>query len=175
MKNIFTSILLCLAVTAFAQDTKKDTVKTGSYEDFGARIYDARIGRSMSVDPKASQNSPYNFADKQDTLQQDTASLTFEQLLDLNNMTFEIPKGHKEVKSINNRQMNYEKAYKHPTERFEVRYAIRHHDLKYTKQFFEMTVLNISGGQLPEYTPFNVEAAKNYHRFNDANISRIEI
>ncbi|MBA3707104.1 MAG: hypothetical protein H0W84_14740 [Bacteroidetes bacterium] len=61
MKNIFTSAFLCLAVTAFAQDTKKDSVKTGSYENFGARIYDARIGRYMAVDPKASQLNPYNF------------------------------------------------------------------------------------------------------------------
>ena len=64
MKNIFTSAFFFLAVTAFAQDTKKDTVKTGSYEDFGARIYDARIGRSMSVDPtQTKENDPYQFAD----------------------------------------------------------------------------------------------------------------
>lgn len=92
---------------------------------------------------------------------QDTTSLTFEKLLDLNNMTFDVPKGYNEVKVINNRQMNYEKAYKHPTERFEVRYAIRPHDLKYSKQIFEMTVLNISGGQLPEYTTFTPDAVKN--------------
>lgn len=70
MKTLFTSAFLCLAVTAFAQDTKKDTVKTGSYEDFGARIYDARIGRAMSVDPKQSkENNPYQFADTTKTKQ----------------------------------------------------------------------------------------------------------
>lgn len=66
MKNIFTSILLCLAFTAFAQDNKKDTTAL----DYGARIYDARIGRSMSVDPKqAKENNPYQFADSTKTKQ----------------------------------------------------------------------------------------------------------
>lgn len=118
MKSFFTSVLLCLAIFAFAQDTKKDT------------------------------------------LLQDTASLTFEKLLDLNNMTFEVPKGYNEVVPISNRQMNYEKAYQHPTERLEIRYAIRNHDFGITKQIFEMTVLNISDGQLPEYASFASDAVK---------------
>lgn len=67
MKNIFTSAFLFLAVTAFAQDTKKDTTTT---LDYGARIYDARIGRYMSVDPKQSkENNPYQFADTTKTKQ----------------------------------------------------------------------------------------------------------
>ena len=66
MKNIFTSAFLFLAVTAFAQDNKKDTTAL----DYGARIYDARIGRSMSVDPKQSkENNPYQFADTTNTKQ----------------------------------------------------------------------------------------------------------
>jgi hypothetical protein len=153
MKNIFTSTFLFLAVTAFAQDTKKDSTAL----DYGARIYDARIGRSMSVDPKSSQNNPYDFAQ---TTQKDS-TLTFKSLLQLNMMSFDAPKNYIEIKPIENRQMNFEKAYKHPTERFEVRYAIRNNELNIPKQVFEMTVLNISGGLLPEYTAFNAEAAKN--------------
>lgn len=158
MKNILAFIFLCLAVSAFAQDNKKDTASF----DYGARVYDARISRAMSVDPKATQgNNPYNFNNNQDTLQQDTINtVTFESLLDSTNMIFEPPKNYIEIEPIENRQMNYEKAYKHPTERFEVRYAIRKHDFGFYKQIFEMTVLNISGGQLPEYTPFGTEAVK---------------
>jgi RHS repeat-associated protein len=59
MKNILTSAFFFLAITAFAQDTKKDTTAL----DYGFRTYDARIGRYMSVDPQASQNNPYQFAD----------------------------------------------------------------------------------------------------------------
>lgn len=94
---------------------------------------------------------------------QDSTSVdpwSFESLLDSTNMTFEIPEGLIEIDPIENRQMNYEKAYKHPTERFEVRYAIRRHDMGIYKSIFEMTVLNISGGQLPEYTPFGSQAVK---------------
>ena len=97
----------------------------------------------------------------QDSLKVDTLNtVTFEMLLDSANMIFEAPKGYTEIEPIQNRQMNYEKAYKHPTERFEVRYAIRRHDFGWYHQIFEMTVLNISGGQLPEYSNFGTEAVK---------------
>ncbi len=61
MKFFFTSALLFLAVSAFAQDTKKDSAATN---DYGMRIYDARLKNYMSVDPKASQNNPYNFTEQ---------------------------------------------------------------------------------------------------------------
>lgn len=64
MKIVFTSALLCFTVSAFAQDNKKDTAQL---YDYGARIYDARIGRYMNVDPI--QNNPYKFADTTATKQ----------------------------------------------------------------------------------------------------------
>jgi len=61
MKTLFTSALLLLTLTSFAQDTKKDSATA---LDYGARIYDPRIARYISTDPKASeQNNPYKFAD----------------------------------------------------------------------------------------------------------------
>lgn len=64
MKTLFTSLFLCLAASAFAQDstiTKSDSVDLY----YGARIYDTRIGRSASADPKATQqNNPYQFEQK---------------------------------------------------------------------------------------------------------------
>lgn len=97
----------------------------------------------------------------QDSLKVDTSNkLTFEMLLDSTKMMFEAPKDFIEIEPIQNRQMNYEKAYKHPTERFEVRYAIRRHNFGWYHQMFEMTALNISGGRLPEYTNFGTEAVK---------------
>jgi hypothetical protein len=86
--------------------------------------------------------------------------ITFEELILRNNMSFTAPEGYTEIEPHENRQMNYEKAYKHPTEHFEVRYAVRSHEFNFYVQMFEMTVLNISGGQLPEYTPFGTDAVK---------------
>jgi len=65
MKNIFTLSLLCLSITTFAQDTKKDSVVAGSVEDYGMRMYDTRTLRYMSVDPvqQPNENNPYQFAD----------------------------------------------------------------------------------------------------------------
>jgi len=88
------------------------------------------------------------------------APLIIESKLDTSNMIFERPKDYIEIPVIENRQMNYEKAYKHPDENFEVRYAVRTHNNNFYKQIFEMTVLNISGGKLPEYTIFGTEAVK---------------
>lgn len=90
----------------------------------------------------------------------DSSVVTFQMQLDSSHMTFETPKGYIEIDPIPNRQMNYEKAFKHPSKRFEVRYAIRRHNYGWYRQMFEMTALNISGGRLPEYTNFGTEAVK---------------
>lgn len=67
MKTLFTSAFLCLAIAAFAQDSTKTKADSASLY-YGARIYDTRIGRSASVDPKASsQNNPYQFEQLSDS------------------------------------------------------------------------------------------------------------
>lgn len=53
----------------------------------------------------------------------------FIELLDRTKMKFTEPNGFKRTNPIENTQMNYELAYKHPNKRFEVRYAIRPMDL----------------------------------------------
>lgn len=64
MKTLFTSAFLCLAISAFAQDSTKTKSDSASL-DYGYRIYDTRIGRSASIDPKASpQNNPYKFTEQ---------------------------------------------------------------------------------------------------------------
>ena len=96
-----------------------------------------------------------------ENLDSDTVEeVTFEMLLDSNNMIFVAPVGFIETEPKQNGQMNYEKSYKHPTEKFEVRYAIRKHNFGWYKQMFEMTAKNISGGSLPEYTNFGTDAVK---------------
>lgn len=106
----------------------------------------------------------------------------FVELLDRAKMEFTEPAGYKQTKPIENGQMNWELAYKHPGKRLEVRYAIRPmddllkqykesestkkegdiyiHPNQWYKSVFEATVLNISGGQLPEYSIFDKSAVK---------------
>jgi hypothetical protein len=94
---------------------------------------------------------------------QDTTTVdpySFEALLDSCNMEFTAPLGYKEVSVIENMQMNYEKAYKHPTKNFEVRYALRRTKLNLPESMIMVTVLNISGGQIPEYNMFGTDAVK---------------
>ena len=57
--------------------------------------------------------------------------------------------------------MNYEKAFKHPEKKFEVRYAIRMmKENNMPEAILKMTTLNISGGKLPQHTIFPTEAVK---------------
>ncbi|MDR1516730.1 MAG: hypothetical protein LBS52_01295 [Dysgonamonadaceae bacterium] len=50
---------------------------------------------------------------------------TFTDLLNRANLTFQQTAGFEEVKTIENKQMNYEYAIKHLQKNFEIRYAIR--------------------------------------------------
>lgn len=108
---------------------------------------------------------------------------TFTRLLDRGKMSFLRPDGLVEVPTIENEQMNYEYALKYPDKNFEVRYAIRPLDIllkeyqkslkkkkegetilhpnKYYSPSLQATVLNISGGQLPDISQFDKEAVKN--------------
>lgn len=101
----------------------------------------------------------------------------FEQCIVRANMTFKAPEGYIEVSPIENEQMNWDKGFKHPSMRFEVRYKVWPLDSllfdfyesekhkkpgdininpnKWHKTVFEVTLLNISGGILPEYTEFD--------------------
>mgnify|MGYP001144088624 CR=1 FL=1 len=158
MKILFISVILCFAFSTFAQNTKQSTIVT---LDCTAMIYETHIHKSMNIEDGVNQKNNYcDFNDNKDILQQYSNAAVFQSFWDSTNMIFEPPKDYIEIEPIENRQMNYEKAYKHPNERFEVRYAIRNNKFNISKQIFEMTVLNISGGQLPEYTLFGTESVK---------------
>ncbi|HLP10394.1 MAG TPA: hypothetical protein VK177_00580 [Flavobacteriales bacterium] len=94
-------------------------------------------------------------------------------------MTFEEPKGYKEVKPVDNAQMDWEKSYKHPRKKFEVRYAVRPMDEELktyeasknnstasmvdpntcAPSLMQVTLLNISG-RMPDPNVFGSEAVK---------------
>ncbi len=108
---------------------------------------------------------------------------TFVSMLASGKLTFEKPIDYKEVKIIENRQMNYEYAIKHTKENFEVRYAIRplgklmdEYEEKMKNKgpldiyispnnwystLFMATAMNVSGGQEPNIIEFDKEAVKN--------------
>ncbi|MFP9113665.1 hypothetical protein ACLI1A_06965 [Flavobacterium sp. RHBU_3] len=106
----------------------------------------------------------------------------FKKLLDRNKMSYIPAEGYAEVPVIANDQMEYEYAVKHKTVALEVRYAIRPMDNEITEYkkwlknkpkgstminpdnlyeaLFQTTLLNISGGNLPEIGPFPPAAVK---------------
>jgi hypothetical protein len=116
------------------------------------------------------------------SLTSDELPKSFSELLVRAHMTFQYPEGLEETKIIENKQMNYEYALKYPKKKFEVRYAIRPldklmHDYRkkekkkgsgdininpneWYSSMLQATILNISGGQLPEITNFNKQAVK---------------
>lgn len=60
----------------------------------------------------------------------------FKELLERTQMTFTMPEGYIETEQIKNPHMQWEYSIKHPTEKFEIRYAIRPID-KMIKKFEE--------------------------------------
>lgn len=110
------------------------------------------------------------------------APTTFKDQLEKSGMTFEMPKGFAETGIIANRQMNYEYAIKHNDKQFEVRFALRpladliknYNELEKNKKpgdinlspnkFYtaalQTTVLNISGGRMPQFNQFPPQAVK---------------
>jgi hypothetical protein len=107
---------------------------------------------------------------------------TFAKLLDRNKMTFAAPKDYTEVPVVENEQMDYEYAIKHKTANFEIRYAIRPldtelenyrqwektkkqgdimiHPDKLYEGLMDVTVLNISNGNIPAKETFPPDAVK---------------
>jgi hypothetical protein len=105
-----------------------------------------------------------------------------QEMLDRAQLEFTVPEHLQPSEPVENRQMNWELAYRHPEKKFEVRYAIRpldtqvaaYEEFQRTKKegdimidpnnwyssLFDVTILNISGGQLPEATEFGTEAVK---------------
>lgn len=109
---------------------------------------------------------------------QDKLPETFADLLARAKMSFTTPKDYVETVIVENPHMNYDYAVKHPTEKFEVRYAVRPMDIQlrdYEKLIadgataihpnnrFSSTVtatfLNI-GGDMPDLGAFPDEAVK---------------
>src|SRR6218665_389538 len=94
MKNLFTLIAICLTVSAFPQDTKKDTANP----EHGSMIYDTRISRHMSTDPKRSKENNLNTSKYKlveiyalrngclDTTSKRFSSIGREMVMDLNKM-----------------------------------------------------------------------------------------
>jgi hypothetical protein len=99
-------------------------------------------------------------------------------------MCFRKPKGLKEIAPVQNKQMNYEKAFRHRRKKFEVRYAIRPYDKLFAeyarsrkdsafyiadpntmfKTSFRATLLNIADGKDYSYSILDsLELRKEYN------------
>ncbi len=121
----------------------------------------------------------------------------FEQCVARANMAFKPPEGYIEVPPIENEEMNWDKGYKHPHKQFEVRYRVwpldsllmEFHEKenhkkpgdininpnKWHKSAFEVTLLNISGGILPEYTKFDSLAVAQEFNANWGATATVEV
>jgi len=109
--------------------------------------------------------------------------LPFMHLLHRTKMFFIIPDGYKQIEPKQNEQVNWDLAYLHPRQKFEIRYTIRPMDILLKKfkentmkhdssnnspdpnklylKNFKTTLDNISSIPTSEYTIFSANAAKN--------------
>lgn len=114
--------------------------------------------------------------------QSDNTLVSFKRQLDNSAMTFDMPKGFVETNVIANKQMGYDYAIKHESKQFEVRFAIRPlsnliktfqeqekdkkpgdvsiHPNSFHATSFQATVLNISGGRMPQLRQFPKQAVR---------------
>lgn len=76
------------------------------------------------------------------------------------NLAFTPPKGYNEIDPIKNSRLNYEKAYKHPTKKFEVRYATRKHKITNFAGVFRVTVVKIADEHPAKFTFFTKERVR---------------
>lgn len=110
------------------------------------------------------------------------AQTVFDTLLQRSKMVFDFPQDFIPTEPIENRQMNWEASFRHPDKDFAVRYALRPldnamaeyeehlrtqnqgdvfiHPNKWYLSLFQSTLLNISGGELPEIGPFPEAAVR---------------
>lgn len=106
----------------------------------------------------------------------------FDSLLLRSHLQFTLPENYTAILPQNNRQMNWEAAFRHPELKFEIRIAVRPmdtaianyeenmktkeagdvfiHPNKWYESVLQATILNISGGQLPEYAVFDEKDVK---------------
>ncbi|OFZ67188.1 MAG: hypothetical protein A3D92_16250 [Bacteroidetes bacterium RIFCSPHIGHO2_02_FULL_44_7] len=111
-----------------------------------------------------------------------SAQTAFDSLLERAHLKFEVPENYTVVEPQFNRQMNWEASYRHPEKKFEIRIALRPMDValaeyehnmktkeegdifidpnKWYESTLQATILNISGGELPDYAVFGSEAVK---------------
>lgn len=87
----------------------------------------------------------------------------FKAALDSVQMVFTPPKGLVEIPIPAHGKIKCHKAYKHPTEKFEIRYAVRRHNLPNFDAILHATALMISDEKPPKNTKFRRRRLKKYN------------